>query len=462
MTDVLEFTDRFHELEGRLGLFERHIGGIRWWDIVRYEVNVTAWQRLCGAVDAAQPARCLATRIGNRLAREAGRAAFLLRSQRQYDTLVIRAARQRLESRAVDPAVDPFVELTEGRHLTVDTFPHLVHRHGSRRRAGVSTPDGLDRLTRSLSEGLGVELPAITLDEIVERRLSEFYQEFDDYQRLLERVQPRLVVMTQNGLEKGLFAAASVAGIPVLETQHGLIGHGHPNYAYPSFIEPGSLPTLPTVFAAFSDYWIRSCHYPALRCVALGNDTFYLPALPLTGPGEVMFVSADIYHSVLAPRVRSLALKLPGRSIVYKLHPNQFDHSAAIRNEFSDLPNVHVVGGEVSARQLLATTSIVVVVQSTVAHEALQCGRRLCIVPEMNYLIHEDLIALPGVAVTADTAALAAQVEAGPPSAIPPQFFAPFDRPRARLLMAELSAAPPQSTTPQSARVRGQSEGVLR
>ena len=53
------------------------------------------------------------------------------------------------------------------------------------------------------------------------------------------------------------------AGIKVVEGQHGLIGYSHAAYSYPRDVEYGDRSTFPTVFLAFSDYWVRTCFYPA-------------------------------------------------------------------------------------------------------------------------------------------------------------------------------------------------------
>ena len=76
-----------------------------------------------------------------------------------------------------------------------------------------------------------------------------------------------------------------------------------------------------------------------------------------------------------------LARATPERQIIYKLHPNQQHSRRAIQQQLAAYNNIEVIDASVSARALLSRVAHVVLIQSTVALEALQTGRRVCILP---------------------------------------------------------------------------------
>lgn len=450
--DVIEYMEAFGLIEERLGLFDDVAGGIRWWDPVRYEVHTAVYQRLVGAQAPAAFAPSLLVRAGRLLTRLALRTWLWTRILLgRNDVLVFRAARKVRNGRRLDAAVDQLAQTCPGRQLVIDTFPHYYHRSArSGRPRLVDRPAMLDRLAEELRTQFSIELATKDLEDLVLPLLAGYRRALRDYRRLLLAVRPRLIVMTQNGIEKALFRAAHELGVVVVEAQHGLIGRGHPAYSYPRGVDKRSLVGFPTCFIAFSDYWIRSCRYPADRCVALGNDEFHVVAQPPEPDGEVLFVSADIYHAALSARLKEVARMLPHRTFAYKLHPNQRDDLAAITAELASWPNVKVIGSDVPMAQALPRASVVVLIQSTAAHEALQSGRRLCIVPELNYHIHRDLFDLPGVQVTSDASALAGAIEAPPGDGAPAVFFDRFDDAAARRLFHDLTSAPGGSPLPES------------
>jgi hypothetical protein len=153
--------------------------------------------------------------------------------------------------------------------------------------------------------------------------------------------------------------------------------------------------------------------------------------------GAVMAISADIYHTVLLQWLRPAAAALPGRRFIYKLHPNQHADFAAIREAFRDCPNVEVVDSSVSAPSLLPSVSHVVLVQSTVFQEALQAGRQVCVLPALNYRIHEADFHRPQVTVAADVQTLVAALQAPPLQADRPVFFEPFEPAKAVRLLGQ-------------------------
>jgi hypothetical protein len=428
--DLDEFTHRFFAIEKRLELFSDRSGGVPWWDAVRYHVYEFLFAALAGARTVQPSRRALHARALGWMQRTSLRMLLHFRvALFSYDTMVFRAPRQKKNGRPLDAGIDDVVALCPGRALTINTFPHYYHlpRRGSPFRE-MTAYAVIDRLMDALTTEFGNSWDASGMRELIAAQLANFQSALAAYRKLLARVRPRLIVMTQNGMEKALFLAASEAQIPLIEGQHGLIGRSHPAYSYPADADYADRSTFPTVFLAFSEYWIRSCFYPAKRCVAVGNDHFVIGALPPpTDPGAVMFVSGDLSHDVLRDWAVRLATAIPNRKIIYKLHPNQHHASPAIQQDFEPFKNVEVIDGSVPARALLPRVGHVVLIQSTVTLEALQTGRRVCILPFLHYQVHKELFDRPAVTVTPTLEDLLRALDLSPDPAASPSFFDRFD-----------------------------------
>jgi hypothetical protein len=439
--DLDQFTHNWFAMERRLGLFADRVAGIPWWDVVRYRFNEFVSGGLANVEPLPEVRRALPLRALGLAKRLALRTLLAARARsRHHDVLVLRAPRQFLNGAPLDPAIDQLRELCPGRQLIINTYPSYYHlpRPGAAHRQ-VDVGPVLDSVLAALRTEFGLHWDEMELRRLVARLLADFLTDKAAYRTLIARVKPKFILITQNGIEKALFAAAHEEGVPVVEAQHGLIGYSHPAYSYPRDAEYGDRSTFPTIFTTFSDYWLRNCYYPAGRCVPLGNDHFVLTAPPVRDLGEVMFISGALYHAVLVEWVRELARGAPERRLIYKLHPNQQATAAEITQELADLANVEVIDGSISARTLMHRVSHVVLIQSTVALEALQMGRRLCILPFLHYRVHEDLFGLAAVTVAGDIDSLLRAIRKPPEPGLPPVFFERLDVRAARLLMNEFN-----------------------
>ena len=233
-----------------------------------------------------------------------------------------------------------------------------------------------------------------------------------------------------------MFCAAHGLGVPVIEVQHGLIQYVHAGYSYPPELSYADLGSFPDYFFAFSQYWIDSCCYPAVHHAIVGNDNYFVEQKPSQGD-NVLFVSAHVYDKALRAWIKGVAARLPRRGFKYKLHPNQRDQEAEIRADLS-LPNIEVIGPLTKIRDLLPATSVVVLIQSTVAHEALQAGKTLCILPLFDYQTHADLFVLPQVSITRSEEELVQAIEAPRPEVTATVFFNRFDYAKTRQLMTDI------------------------
>lgn len=442
LVELETFTEKWFALERRLELFADRSAGIPWWDAIRYRVNEFVFSQIAGSALPGPIRRAWPARTRNLARRIALRAALRLKADwNRYEVLVLRAPRQQRDGRPFDAGLDGLVALCPDGRLIVDTFPlyyHLPRRGSSRRGVAIGAP--LDRALEALRSDFGLAWDESELRRLIDRLLADFVMDLEEYRRLLGRVQPRLVLMTQNGLEKALFAAAHAEGVPTVEAQHGLIGYAHPAYSYPRGVDYGKWCAFPSTFLTFSDYWIRSCFYPARRCVSVGNDALFIrPLPPASDPDGVMVVSGDLYTEVLVEWTLRLAAALPGRHIIYKLHPNEQLLHRSIQKRLRPCRNVEVVDGTISASAQLQRVGHVILVQSTLALEALQTGRRLCVLKLLHYGMHQDLFDLPAVTLVSNLEELIGALHKPPVSERPPSFFDPFDAGKARQVLSEFA-----------------------
>jgi hypothetical protein len=455
--NVLEFNRRFMHLEEELDLFPdtARMPDPGWWDVVRHDVMKLVYNRLAGVGSEALPPVRFATSLRHLGERLLLRAALEIRLRPgRYDVLVYRAPRLTREGRRVDTALDQVLATCPGRKLVINTFPHRYDRRFARINDLAPRPAALDMLEARIRTEYGV---AIDLDQFVRQRLADFEVGLRRYRELLSRAQPRLLLVSQNGIEKALFRAAREAGVPCVEVQHGLINGAHPAYAYPRSVGGEGHAMFPDVFFAFSQFWIDGCHYPARHQLPVGNDVFCPPRLPPPpAGGSVLVISAPKYHDALLRWLHLAAPLASDRHFVYKLHPSQATAVGTIRAQLADLANVSVRSTDVAVQALLAEARDVLLIQSTVAYEAVQAGRRLLVIPELDYDTHADLFPLKSVEVVADADALAAALARTPAASEALVFFKPFDASLSARVLEQLLAtgkppAPVAGATPSAA-----------
>lgn len=440
--NINAFMDRFHAIERDLGLFNDRVGGELWWDSVRFDVCYYLYDCLTGlSYSSAHLPQVRGRKLGA-LRRWGQRQRLLAKAWlRPNGLLAIRAPRSLVAGRLQDFALDPIAAALPDQLLVINTLPRRYHIPDFDPLQWKGTvPQTLPQLIATLLEefGLGPE-QAEPLNGLIRRGRSEYALQVAGYRRLFAAARPKGVLLVQNGIEKALFHVAREAGVPSIEAQHGLIGHGHAGYSYSREIDYGQQTGMPDLFLTFSKFWEASGHYPARRQEVVGTDHFATGFGALEHQlGAIMVITANIYHRDLLELTRQIAAKLPHRRIIYKLHPNQATAATAIRAAFMDRPNVEVGDAMIPASRLMDEVSHLVAVQSTVVYEALQHGRRICIVPRYDYHIHADVFGMPEVTVAETVDALAAGLERPGESKAGPVFFERFDPERVQELLCPL------------------------
>jgi hypothetical protein len=246
------------------------------------------------------------------------------------------------------------------------------------------------------------------------------------WRKILNRSLPRLVLMTQNGIQKGLIIEARNRHISVVECQHGVINLMHPCYTYPPSLLAGDEVLLPDALLLFSEYWKRQCRLPGTMTVVVGNNRFSSAGVQSTRMGAAVFLDAGDFHKYLSPLAIELARAMPERAFIIKLHPTDVLDRAKVEKEYQGIPNIAVVGTEKSCPELFADASDVIVVQSTASYEALDRGVPVHFLKKAGYMSHQDLFAQPNVYLFSSAEELRCALFK-PAKASIPRYFNDFD-----------------------------------
>ena len=232
------------------------------------------------------------------------------------------------------------------------------------------------------------------INEIVNKYKFELFF----YSILFKLKKPKIIFLTQNGIQKGLFFVAKKNGIPLVEVQHGLINKNHVAYNYNKNITYNSDQIyLPTYFFVFSEFWKREVYYPVNRILEMGNsflNNFNGTTLVKDG---LLVISADIYAENLKKIVIDLVNQNYTKPIYFKLHPNQYIDKDYFIEEFSSFKNIYVFSSEKRIDELLKSSKATLVINSTVLYETLHCKNIGIIYKKQSYKEHNNIFNNPNI-----------------------------------------------------------------
>jgi len=234
----------------------------------------------------------------------------------------------------------------------------------------------------------------------INRHISYFRSERIFYNWLFRMKKPKRVYVTFN-LPKALYCAARESGVETIEFQHGIIDRGHIAYNYPAAIRAGGRVYCPDLLLTFSGFWCRDINYPVKRIIPVGNTV--LADVEITGKTfdpesrVVGFISADVFGHSLAELAIQYAQLHPNDHILFKLHPNQFSRRKEYYKLFQHYPAILVITNERPTEKVILSCDAIVLIQSTIAYQALQAGIPVFIYKRMTYYRHAHIFTSPNV-----------------------------------------------------------------
>lgn len=269
----------------------------------------------------------------------------------EHDFLFFGHQRRKLEEDGYwwDIYCDPIHERRELDYVHMER-PHLLSHRSPAKTEHLRYLDLID-YGGTLQQKLGIHSPSIP-DEAVSRLReaeTEIQRRFDVdidlvsearealhvrnttlplYERLLDRVDPEIVVVVVAYGKETFIEACKRKGIPVVELQHGVIYDHHFGYSYP---KGETKTTFPDYLLTFGEFWNENARYPIPddRVIPVGYP--YLEERldaydDVERTEQLLFIS----QGTIGRELSQFALEVHedeqiDHEVVYKLHPGEYD-----------------------------------------------------------------------------------------------------------------------------------------
>ncbi len=397
-----KFTKEFLRFEVKNKLFDiTDSNGTRVWDIVRHEVGISLlWKHQLS--DEKPNNITITTRVIDKIKRIAKSIYLLCINNKKYDVLSITTSINKINGAPCDFNQDSARKLCTGKILTLETMINTSAYNNS-------YPNSSKRLFSSIYpkkskapfydyqpilDLIESEFGVISItDWLLNTLLHDYYVDKKFYAHLLKRHKIKKVMLTQNGLQKGLFAAAAECGVKVYEFQHGGVSKKNLIYSYPHNIKVENKSYQPNVMFRFADKWFSDFYTP-FTTVTIGNDHYSKQiTTTATEPNSLLAISKFEFGEELSNYIAKASKERPNWKIYYKLHPNEFSCIKNYSEKFENLTNVELLTDESSIHELLVKCPVIVTVQSSVVHKAIQAKRNVIIIDRGEF----NEITAPGI-----------------------------------------------------------------
>jgi hypothetical protein len=418
-----EVTKKFFSLEKELHLFKMQVGGVCFWEFVRYNIYIQILQK-SGVHSQAHSKLEVDARIRRNYIFNAIKNIFCKNPffAPESDILFLGSPRRKLMDDQLwwDIHSDPVVEklgdsyscaLMESPFLNFHLSPVktdnimyldlmifletvLTKTKIVQFRLSQKDDDNLRDLEKHIYDKFNTQ---IDLKEIVSSKLLSRKILLPLYSYLIKKINPKVVIVLIGYGNKICIEACKNLHIPVVELQHGAAsGRYHLGYSFPD--EKVKTRAFPDYLLVFGDFWKNRCRYPIddNRVIPVGFPFFEMEARKFSQEckkEQIVFIS----QGTIGEKMSRFALELKARKdfsldIIYKLHPGEY---ARWKKEYPWLvdSNITVLDDDaIPLYKLLAQSKVLVGVYSTVVYEALGFGLRtfLLDLPGIDYM--EELI----------------------------------------------------------------------
>jgi len=285
---------------------------------------------------------------------------------------------------------------------------------------------------------------SLDVSNIIACSLAKYQANYKFFAKLYTHFRPYAIIGVNDNTLFGLYAASKDFGVPTIELQHGASNENTLLWSYPRSIESSHVGlSLPTAYLTFSDYWRNNTHYPVGISRSIGNDSLYLDIIPSKSKG-LLVVSAYMYYNSLLRLSMDLS-PLVDIPIYFKLHPHEYRRKSETISFLKCHKNITVISDDYSFSELFELCDYVVVVHSSMAYQALQAGKSVCIYKISNYFWHSDifdfvhLFETPTGLLDIISGHLLLSANSNHPNR-PPLLYAPFDASAFKLAVNELIA----------------------
>ena len=418
MSDLKEQYLKFLKLEEELGLFNKRIAGIRYWDLSRAEVFLTLFESKVGGGSSSNSGFKELTKFFFYI-----KSLFNLRKNPFFSKkkeIIFSGGQRRVlteDGKWWDIHVDPFLDKFKIPYLSLE-YPINLEHYGPaktsflyffdslitlgfiRRKLGLTkvhiTDDELEFLKQIRTEikkrfDIDIDVPRIVVNRLHERQAL-----LPLCLKLLKRINPKLVVMVTSYARKSLVEACRLLKIPTVEIQHGVISPYHPGYSYPKSAMNNV--DFPDYLLVFGDYWKDVATYPISKDNIISVGYPYLENKiqqysRRKRKKQIVFVSQSRIGVPISKFAVELS-KLPDLDyrIAYKLHPREVNDWKTRYPWLvdADIDVIDTLGTDLY--RLLGESMVQVGVSSTAIYEGLAYGLRTFLLDVLGVEYFDPLI----------------------------------------------------------------------
>lgn len=394
-----EARDRILQIEDEFDLFDREIGGTRFWSRIRVRVWASV-RRAVGLRNSTPPAP--ESRVSKVIEQvENVSKSLSTRSPHlapEADVLLYCTGRRKKleDGQWWDPYVDPVADAIEQSTVVLEepfkyhhrtpakservyyldylTYANRYYTRVRTRGETLSEADQsfLDDVNERFIDLLGADVP---LQRLVRQELADRGIRVPTYRRILRRVDPQVVVLVNSANKHHLVEASKSLDIPTVELQHGMINEHAYTYSYP---DGRTSPTFPEYFFAFGEFWTDVVEYPIPDDNVIPVGFPYLEnrraQYDTTRDSDtVLFLSQPPIAEELSEIAIALAADDPSLDVRYKLHPTREDNWEKAYPWLVGT-DVTVLEGEKSLYQLFSESRAQVSGWSTAIFEGMYFG----------------------------------------------------------------------------------------
>lgn len=238
----------------------------------------------------------------------------------------------------------------------------------------------------------------IDIKEMVEKELSERKSRKWLYERLLDRIQPKVAIIVAGAFKRTFIEICKKKGIPVVELQHGGFGSDHLGYSY---ADGRTCTTFPDYLFVFGEFWRDSVEVP------VPNANVYPVGYPyleeemqkyetVEESDKIIFISQGPKGDIISKFATAFAERNHEYDIIYKLHPGEYHRWRDEYPWLESAPLEVVDDDSVPLYKLFAESRVQVGVNSTALYEGLVFDLDTYILEcqgtvSVRYLIEQDI-----------------------------------------------------------------------
>lgn len=399
--DSQELIDRFMQLEVDAGFFELEIANHNVWDLCRLKIYRDLRREL-GVMGRAHSPSPSSSSVLNRYKNTFTSLLLSSGSRNPYladhhDILVYgHSRRKRLEDGYWwDLYFDPLYEEIEldylhlekqylDSHLTPARTENLRYMDFIKSLGLIWQKTGIGLRGLTHQEQLAIEEIEYKVNEAFDVKLNivpsiqhrvRFHETlFRLYRRMLDRINPKIVLLVVSYGREAFIDACKHNGIPVIELQHGVIHEHHLGYHYP---DDRTKVLFPDYLLTWGEFWSDSVEFPIPDERVLDVGYPYLEQrsakyAAVDQKNQILFIS----QGTVGERLSKLAVEVEthqfiDHNVVYKLHPGEYNRWQDEYPWLVDADIEVVDSSEPPLYELFAESSVQVGVSSTAVYEGL-------------------------------------------------------------------------------------------